>query len=170
MSARVGFSHRAGVLAMVLAVTAALTLARPVAAQPDTSSDEATLQGAASVKEGTTVWPTLGSVSQPNSHGPLACGGSASAPPGPPSGPTGWSNCGVLGSPGATVSYTWWPHNPVVGVCVLGLGYNNGNQVWHLLGCGIGGTKTVPWGNVGAVPGIRAYTTGCCPNIAKFKH
>ena len=78
---------------------------------------------------------------------------------------TAYSNiqCGILGSPGAQVTYSWGASalNPFtgVGVCVSARGYRNGREEWFAIGCGTGGRATVPWGNVAAPPKIYVGLT-----------
>lgn len=78
---------------------------------------------------------------------------------------TAYSNiqCGILGSSGTRVTYSWGAsaQNPFtgVGVCVSARGYRNGREEWFAIGCGTGGSATVPWGNVAAPPKIYVGLT-----------
>lgn len=87
-----------------------------------------------------------------------SCGGGFVAPPA-----HAWdeqkSNCGVLGSEGHRVTYTWWVGGNGNGkACFEGWGYDemNPDGRWFSLGCGLKGGWRVPWGNVAAVPKVRA--------------
>lgn len=95
-----------------------------------------------------------------------SCGGRVFAPPFKRSEPVS-SNCGFLGSRDDTKIYYSW--NVGAGssgkACVEGLGYerligpgyrNPYRERWFSLGCGTRGSAAVPWGNVGAVPKVRA--------------
>jgi hypothetical protein len=79
---------------------------------------------------------------------------------------TAYSNiqCGILGSSGTQVRYSWGasardPRPGVNGVCVSARGYRNGRETWYAIGCGTGGSATVPWGNVAAPPKIYVGLT-----------
>lgn len=97
-----------------------------------------------------------------------SCGGFAYATPFK-RGKVSTSNCGVLGSPGVKVYYSWNVGGASSGrACVEGLGYEplqgptahggppGYRERWFSLGCGTRGGFGVPWGNVGAVPKVRA--------------
>ena len=99
-----------------------------------------------------------------------SCGGFAYATPFK-RGKVSQSNCGVLGSPGTTVSYRWYVPYPSSGrACVEGLGWvvpqgptADGRPLpavehWFSLGCGTKGSYGVPWGNIAAVPKVRAQS------------
>jgi hypothetical protein len=96
------------------------------------------------------------------------CGGFAYATP-YKRGKVSESNCGVLGHRGTKVYYSWAVGSPSSGkACLEGTGWvplvgpvaHNGPreyvEKWFSLGCGTRGGSAVPWGNVGAVPKVRA--------------
>lgn len=96
------------------------------------------------------------------------CGGVAYATPFK-RGEVSKSDCGVLGHPGTKVHYSWAVGSPSNGkACLEGTGWEplvgpypgNGPRPyvehWYSLGCGTRGGFAVPWGNVGAVPKVRA--------------
>lgn len=96
------------------------------------------------------------------------CGGFAYATPFKP-GKVSEGSCGYLGSPGARVHYSWYVPAPSSGrACVEGLGWVEPQgptadgkplpavEKWFSLGCGTRGAAPVPWGNIAAVPKVRA--------------
>lgn len=96
------------------------------------------------------------------------CGGFAYATPFK-RGKVSEGSCGFLGSPGARVHYSWYVPSPSSGrACVEGLGWvvpqgptADGRPLpaveeWFSLGCGTRGSSAVPWGNIAAVPKVRA--------------
>lgn len=95
------------------------------------------------------------------------CGGLAYATPFKP-GKVSKSNCGFLGSPVVKVYYSWYVGGGSSGkACVEGLGFErlqgptpDGSPLyrerWYSLGCGTRGGSAVPWGNIAAVPKVRA--------------
>jgi hypothetical protein len=88
-----------------------------------------------------------------------AAGGVAYAPPGFVWGKTSVSNTAVFGYRGHREGYSW---SVGVGsdtnVCVQGWGFDAAHPRggWFGLGCGSSGGGTVPWGNVLAMPKLRA--------------
>jgi hypothetical protein len=89
----------------------------------------------------------------------LAGGGVAYAPPGFVWGAASNSNYGVFGHPGYHQPYTWRvAEGSSTNVCVEVYGfsatYPRGH--WYGGGCGESGFASAPWGNVLAVPKLRA--------------
>lgn len=72
------------------------------------------------------------------------------------------SNCGKLGSPGHVAVYSWGvnPNSDSGRACLEGWGFDEAHPKggWFSLGCGKSGTAKVPWGNVAAVPKVRAQS------------
>lgn len=70
------------------------------------------------------------------------------------------SNCGKLGSPGHVAVYSWGvnPNSDSGRACLEGWGFDEAHPKggWFSLGCGTSGVARVPWGNVAAVPKVRA--------------
>ena len=70
------------------------------------------------------------------------------------------SNCGKLGSPGHVAVYSWGvnPNSDSGRACLEGWGFDEAHPKggWFSLGCGTSGIARVPWGNVAAVPKVRA--------------
>ncbi len=96
-----------------------------------------------------------------------SCGGRAFAAPLNKWGPVANSSCNVAGSPGHQVCYTINIIGNGIPV-VQARGYDiNGNEQWYSIP---NSTGCVPWGNVLAVPGIRATTPNVTGVQVTFSH
>lgn len=73
---------------------------------------------------------------------------------------SGAGGCGVFGNPNCIQGYAW-DASPQVYTkgCVQGRGFNSSKtKTWYAIGCGLTGGGTVPWGNVLAMPAVRAQS------------
>ena len=90
----------------------------------------------------------------------ITCGGALVAPPAMSWSDAQDSNCGVMGSPGHRVIYSWStnPGANGLGACVEVWGFDPDHPKgkWFSMGCGTSARASVPWGNVAAMPKIRA--------------
>ncbi len=109
---------------------------------------------------------TLPLVLAPTTAGAVTCGGTAYAPPYTLGqaryGPVSSANTAVIGHPGYRKSYSFRVQGNVPRVVgVKALGFQNGRATWYNLGISSTGLSgSVPWGNVLAVPKIRAASNG----------
>ena len=89
------------------------------------------------------------------------CGGTVYATPFKRSKPMK-STCGVLGYPDAKVFYSWGVNedSESARACLEGWGFDADHPKggWFSLGCGREGEAAVPWGNIAAVPQVRAQS------------
>lgn len=136
--------RRTFITTAVTAAALALTALSPASGGP------ATAPGAAAAGTEVTLVAAAG-----------RCGGKAIGYPNR-WGPVSESNCGLLGTHGTRVHYSWSVANAQgQRVCVDGWGFDEANPRgrWFSLGCG---TRSIdysgqglPWGSVAAVPKIR---------------
>lgn len=84
-----------------------------------------------------------------------SCGGTAFTSWSGGWGPESSGGCGIAGYPGYRVPYNW-SQSSNVSVCTNGFGYIGASEVWRYTGCGWISGGYVPWGNVLAVPKMRA--------------
>jgi hypothetical protein len=107
----------------------------------------------------------------PGTASAASCGGTAYAPPSgvvftrnPTYGPESVTNVGIIGSPGHRQGYSFTVQgNFKTPVAVQAWGFDgSGHGKWYPLGVvsSSGGNGAVPWGNVLALPKLRAASGG----------
>ena len=100
-------------------------------------------------------------------------GGVAYAPPGGFWGAASVSGTGVFGHPGYRQGYSWNVQaGSITQVCAQGWGFNakHPRGAWFGVGCGSSGGGTVPWGNVLALPKLRAASYTLTGGFVPWRH
>lgn len=91
---------------------------------------------------------------------PTGCGGSAYAPPFSVWGDTSVGNCGVFGSNGYRLGFSFWTNDTDTGTQVLMQAWSYQDNRWENVDFGTAGSGTIAWGDVDATPKVRFLSNG----------